>query len=337
VIATRASDALPDWAPSETTGAVLFSGIGPVETLDFIANARLEDRFTQTFLEMSVGTDIAAKTAGIEKPLPLPPGHFVSAHEAHADIGLSEILGYDVVADREEPAGLRLAEWVRGYAALQCLARTRRETVGTSGLLTVVGHDELVAMLQRVGLAGARAQTFIMRASLSRASRDLFDQPLLKLRDGSFLVFGPSLLKANLAQVTLSAIGNLRQTLSRKGKAFERRMRAFFDEKGMKAHSFKTTIDGEQYEFDAIVEWDGRVFLFECKNVGLSGNSPIQAYYFDLEQQSAVRQVQRQAKALRAHPEVLRARTGIELAGKSLIPCVLNSLPYQPVDEVALA
>jgi hypothetical protein len=51
---------------------------------------------------------------------------------------------------------------------------------------------------------------------------------------------------------------------------------------------------------------------------------PSQAYYFDMQQRSAVRQVQRQAAALQSHPEVLAARTGIGLVGKSLIPCVLN-------------
>ena len=48
------------------------------------------------------------------------------------------------------------------------------------------------------------------------------------------------------------------------------------------------TRDGEEYEFDAIVPWGDYVFLFECKNGTLSGNNIVPAYYFALEQRSAV-------------------------------------------------
>jgi hypothetical protein len=80
--------------------------------------------------------------------------------------------------------------------------------------------------------------------------------------------------------------------------------------------------------FDAIVPWGDYVFLFECKNGTLSGNNIVSAYYFALEQRSAVSQVGRLADALRSHPDVLLERTGIDLTGKTVVPCVLNSLPF---------
>ena len=70
--------------------------------------------------------------------------------------------------------------------------------------------------------------------------------------------------------------------------------------------------------FDAIVPWGDYVFLFECKNGTLSGNNIVPAYYFALEQRSAVSQVGRLADALRSHPDVLLERTGIDLTGKTV-------------------
>jgi hypothetical protein len=39
-------------------------------------------------------------------------------------------------------------------------------------------------------------------------------------------------------------------------------------------------------------------------------------------------QVKRLAEALKRHPDILRERMGIDTEGKTIVPCVLNSLPY---------
>ena len=43
---------------------------------------------------------------------------------------------------------------------------------------------------------------------------------------------------------------------------------------------------------------------------------------------SALRQVSRQAHALRSYPDILMERAGIDSTGKTIVPCVLNSLPF---------
>jgi hypothetical protein len=328
VLSAASDGGLPPWGPPDATAALRCGGPGEAETLDFVANARLHDRLGQTFVEMSWQTNMLAKGRGISESVALPPLAFVSGEEVHAGVTLSETLGYAIVDDDETPGGLRLVEWLRGYAALQCLVRERYASGRFSGLVTTIAHEDLVAILQRVGLGNGRAEAFISHASLNRSSRDLFDQPLIRMRNGSLLVFGPAILTAYPARVTLSAIGNLGVQLGRKGKAFERAVHGFFAERNLPAHAFKMTRDGEEYEFDAIVPWGDYVFLFECKNGTLSGNNIVPAYYFALEQRSAVSQVGRLADALRSHPDVLLERTGIDLTGKTVVPCVLNSLPF---------
>ena len=72
----------------------------------------------QTFQEMSLKTNMDAKASGIAMPLALPPAAFVSAQEGHAGVSLSEMLGYSIIEDNETPGGLRLVEWLRGFAVL---------------------------------------------------------------------------------------------------------------------------------------------------------------------------------------------------------------------------
>jgi hypothetical protein len=98
---------------------------------------------------------------------------YVSAKEAHSAVALSEILGYSVADDRERPAGLRLVEWLRGYAFLQCLAEDRFKTTPTG--VIILEESELAAGLQRVGLSADAARIFIGHATLGRLSRDMYE------------------------------------------------------------------------------------------------------------------------------------------------------------------
>lgn len=293
-----------------------------------MANDRLGDRQIQTFQEMSLQTNMMSKAAGIDRAVELPPGVFVSAQEAHAGVALSEILGYSIIQDKERPAGLRLVEWLRGYAALQVLAQQRYDQFGAAEIYFTIPRTELLGILERVGMKNGAAGIFIDRVSLKVGSRDLFDQPLIRTADDELLVFGPGLLTTDPARVTLSALGNQSEQLSRKGKAFERQMLAFFEDKNLVAKTLKFNRDGEEYEYDVIVEWGDYLFAFECKNRSLSGYHPVAAYYFALEVDSAVSQANRLVRGLLASPVLVLERTGIDISNKKIVPCVLNSLPY---------
>jgi hypothetical protein len=99
-------DDLPVWASVAGAKTVIeYHHIPDIQFFDYIANERLNDRLIQTFQEMALETNIEARGLGIAAPLSLPPGTFVSAQEAHSNVSLSEILGYDVVEDQERPCG----------------------------------------------------------------------------------------------------------------------------------------------------------------------------------------------------------------------------------------
>lgn len=218
--------------------------------------------------------------------------------------------------------------WIRGYATLRCLADERYTQSGKSGLCFAVPRETLVAILDRVGLKDGAAETFIDQASLRASSRDLFDQPLIRMHHGSLLLFGPGILNSDPTRVTLSAIGNQSEQLGRKGKAFEQETVRFFEKQGFEAKSFKFKRNGEEFEYDVVIRWDDHIFILECKNRTLSGHNPVAAYYFALEIASAVQQVKRLADALVEHADVVLERTGIDVANKTVVPCVVNSLPY---------
>ena len=321
-------DEIPAWAPEGSETAIEYRHICEPELYDHLANHRLNDRMVQTFQEMLQRTDLKSRASGIEKPLALPPAAFVSAQEGHAGVSLSEILGYSIVDDKETPGGIRLVEWLRGYAVLQQLAEQSYAQDGEGGLCATHRREDLIAILDRLGLKNGAAEGFIDLASLTMSSRDLFDQPLIRMQNGDLMLFGPGILNADPARITLSAIANRGEQLSRKGKTFEAEMLKFFQEEGFDPKAFKFKRDGEEYEYDVLVAWDDHVFIFECKNRTLSGNNPVSAYYFALEMDQAIRQVRRLADGLELHPDVVLERTGIDLAGKTIVPCVLNSLPY---------
>ena len=299
------------------------------EVFDYIANERLQERLGQTFMDMLVETDVENKATGIRNGAPLLPDAFVSTEEVHAAVSLSEILSYDIAVDKEQPCGLRLVEWLRGYAVLKQLATDRNgEKINIEELSFTIPRKELTTILERCGLNPLKANRFTDIATLKESSRDLFDCPLIKMKEGFMMVFAPALINANIARIILSTIASLGDPLARKGGAFERYILSFLKNNHLRAESFKVKREGEEYEYDVVLDWGDYIFVFECKNHSLSNHHPVQAYYFNLEIRSNAKQVIRLTEALRHYPDILRERFGIDVLTKTLVPCVLNALPY---------
>jgi len=304
---------------------------------DYVANERLNDRLFQIFMEMIVETNLEANAAGISEAVALFPVAFVSAAEGHAAISLNQLLSYDIGKDEERPGGLRLVEWLRGYAVLKALAENHKgDGYQAERLVFPIPRADLLAVMERCGLGNGMADRFIDAVSLKLSSRDLFDCPLMRMANGSLMVFGPGLFTADLPRVVLSTLSNQGTLVSRKkGKMFEREMLSFFKEKGLNAESVTISIDGEEYQYDVIVVWDDYVFIFECKNNFLSNNHPGQAYHFQLRMRSGVKQVMRLADGIRRCPEGISRQLGVEIASKTIIPCILNALPFALVSNHA--
>ncbi len=305
------------------------------EKYDKIAQKRLHDRFEQTFVKMEVEHRISDKAVGFSWGPALPPSQYISANELLAIMSLSEILGYAIVDDTERPGGLRLIEWVRGYAVLQKLAQTQRDKPDISGddYMLILTESELVGQLKAYDLKDCAAMHFIAQMCLHKGSRDLFDCPLVCLRDSRYLLFGPAVTHMNIALVVLSNLSNRGKELGRKGKAFENSMREFFRKQRLDVFTFEVQRDGSPYEYDALVPWEEYIFLFECKNRSLPINDPVQSYYFDLETASEVRQVRRLAEALVRYPDIIKEKMGPQYVGRKIISCVLHSLPYSRIGK----
>jgi hypothetical protein len=65
-------------------------------------------------------------------------------------------------------------------------------------------------------------------------------------------------------------------------------------------------INGEQYQFDIIVEWDDYIFLFECKNRSIPNTMPTSISNFREKIDEYLYQVNRLKCGLVKHSEILR-------------------------------
>ncbi|MBF0180502.1 MAG: hypothetical protein HQM03_10815 [Magnetococcales bacterium] len=306
------------------------------DVYDFLANTRLKDRLIQTFIEMEIETGLSGQGVGIIGGAKLPPAQLVSLEEVHVGVSLSELLGYSIAHDHERPGGLRLIEWVRGYVVLKEIAKMRTENISESGDIyaIVLTEKELIETLHACGLEGEIARLFVARTCLHRSSRDMFDCPLVRVSTSNYLLFGPAIINLNVSMAVLSNLSNRSENIGHKGKAFEHSIQKFFQKLGMEVYAFRANRNGEEFEYDAIVPWDGYLFLFECKNRSLSGNDPAQIYYFDLDVASQAKQVRRLADALEKYPDIIKKHLGSKYVGMTIIPCVLHSLPYSRTDDL---
>ena len=316
-------EALTKYIPPE-------GGYSDREVYDCLANERLKHLLVQNFFAME--TEIGLSERGVGAAL--PPKQFVSGKEAHAGVALSEMLGYSIVEDAERPGGLRLLEWVRGYAVLEEITRSRIAEDGVSGddYAILLEKRELVGLLQACGLEGDLALRFIERTCLRKSSHDMLDHPLVRVGTSHYLLF--PLIALNIALVVLSNLSRNRVNLSRKGRAFEQSVHEAFRRHGMKAFAFKARRDGQEFEYDAVVPWEDYLFVFECKNYSLPGHDPANIYYFDLGVASHAKQVRRLADALARYPDIIKQKMGAQYVGMTIVPCVLHSLPYSRIDAL---
>ena len=99
----------------------------------------------------------------------------------------------------------------------------------------------------------------------------MFDCPLIRVGSSQYHLFAPSVLDLNIALVVLSNLANRGEQLGRKGKAFERSIHDTFRKSDLEVFAFSFKRNDQEFEYDAVVPWDGYIFVFECKNRRLRG------------------------------------------------------------------
>jgi hypothetical protein len=324
---------MPEGAPTQWNLIFRYqppeNGFSDLEVYDLVANIRMQDRHEQNYLEMEFQARISEKAIGITGGAKPAPEEWVSGDEMHALVSLCQALHYDVLKDKTELAGLRLPDWVRGYAVLKEIARENTKSESGDGRYhLVLDHQTVLSALTACGLTQPKAARFVELTSLHKSARDMFDCPLIRIGSSNILVFTPALLHLNIVQTVLSNLSNRAVRLVRKGKAFEVAMLEFFEKQGLKVATFKAWRDGEEFEYDLIVAWQGHLFVFECKNRSLSFNDTVAAYRFHQDVQAAAHQVGRLADALVRYPDIIEKHLGDEYEDWTVVPCVLHSLPY---------
>lgn len=327
----RNEDLEPDWA-EHGVKRLWDSRPSDLELYNYAANVRLVERLRQHWAIVLVDSRYEKAVSGTDSEVDLLPNQAVSLQEIHGATALSQLLSGEITDDQSEYAGLTLAEWVRGYSVLQDVADKALQLRDPNRLTIRFSNAELVELLQRLGLQGGKAQVFIEHATYRKASRDLFDQPLIKLQDGGYLLLAISAATSSIPNIILSTLGMLEVNLDGRGKRFEKSMIALLGKHGIKAKNIICDREGETYDYDVAFVWGDYLFLFECKSRGLSGGDPARAYFFSLGIRKVVKQVSRLAEGLKRYPDILSTYMP-EAVGKQVVHCVVNSLPFAMFTE----
>jgi hypothetical protein len=298
-----------------------------LEFYDYLANSRLAERLKQNWATVLVNKNCRALVSDINGSVELLPKGFVSLGEIHSATALSRLLSGEIFDDPKEYAGLTFTEWVRGYSALQAISQAALDAGDPKGLTIRFAKPDLAAILARLGLRNGKADVFIGHAIYRKASRDMFDQPLIQMEDGSVLLLALASGTSSIPNVILSTLGMLKVSLDSRGKRFEKKMIEFLGRQGIKAKNIQCNRGGETFDYDVAFVWGDYLFLLECKSRSLSGGDPSRAYFFSLGIREVVEQVKRLADGLKRYPDIIPSYFP-EAAGKEVVHCVINSLPY---------
>jgi len=303
-----------------------------LELYSHVANARLAERLLQHWAAMLVESKYGDKVSGTDGETRLLPEQWISLQELHSASVLSQLLSGDVTNDESAYAGLTLAEWIRGYSVLQDIAEKSVNLRDADGLTLKFTEAELIQLLLRNGLKEAKAQIFTKHATYRKASRDLFDQPLIKCEGGGYLLLAIAAAASSIPRVILSTLGMLEVNLDQRGKRFEKHMIDLLARHGIQAKNILCDREGATYDYDVAFVWGDYFFFFECKSRNLSAGDPARIYFSSLGVTHAIKQVARLTDALNKHPDILSTHMP-EAVGKKVVRCVVNSLPYSRFTE----
>lgn len=287
---------------------------------DFISNERLYSKLSQNFIEAMYKYNIHKTVDDSMLYLStLDNGRSVTVSEFPAYVALLETL---CLSDENMLiSGLTLREWVRCYSTLEKLAKLSEKK-------EIYTFSELNAIFLLVGISSDKSKTFIDHVSFNIESRDLYDSPLLKLKSGNYLFCSVGYFSPGISNIILSQFSSLKVDLSKKGFGFEKEMHDMLSDLKMNYQHFKFKRGTEEYEYDAIVVLDDKVFVLECKNTNLSGGSVNKAYKKKVFFIETAQQVKRLVQGLKDYPDVFQDKFNLDIRAFEVIPVIVNNLPF---------
>jgi hypothetical protein len=294
-----------------------------VQIAEYIAFNRMQRKQFIVFQEISrSNAKDRVKNPRVEA-VALAPNELVSELEMATLYILDKVMFFNPIKNTTTFGGLTIVEWLRGYCVLErCYASNIPEL---SDGITQIDVGEFESTLQRAGLASSKAKKFLDRVTFQAGRRDLYDAPLLRTTDGQLFFLSALYRGADIALIISSQIGSQKLNVDSKGKAFEKEALKMFVDAGLVAKSFKFSIGSTQYDCDVALLWDRHLFIFECKNYGLPTDDPADRFFFWNRQVEAMQQVERIAKDLTEHPEIIRQHFGDGITWDKIHAVVLNA------------
>ncbi|HHA2301050.1 TPA: hypothetical protein ACOEAQ_002657 [Enterobacter asburiae] len=294
--------------------------IDSLERYDVISNERLSRKISQNFWE---GVAKHNLEENLLKDITEWPGkidhRMVILEELPALVSLFDVISSNDV--NTVVLGLTIREWVRGYSVITYIAKNNKKK-------THYSHSALVGILRLGGLSESSAETFIDKLTFSMKSRDIYDSPLIKIEDDSYVLFTPAYTSPLISNIILSKFASEEADLTAKGYGFEKDIISTLEEYGLNVKKFKFTRDKEEYEYDALFLLDDKLFVLECKNTNLSSGSVTRAYQRKKFLFETTYQVKRLVKGLKLYPEIFKEYFGFDLHNYEIIPVIMNNLPH---------
>lgn len=248
----------------------------------------------------------------------------------HAASSLSALLNYNVTDDVAQYSGLTIEQWIAGYVAIRTVAISASlllyPQAARKSVVLNFAEEELILGLTGAGLSEAEARRFIRNITFNRDSRDLFDSPLIRTSRG-FTIVSDIVEFANIARAIASNILSRQGEFKLKGAALETKLRNVLSKKNLSVTAFKKKFSDGEYEFDAMLLWDRKLYIFECKNRWLSEGRPVAIANRMKMILEDVDQVKRLVLGLTRHPEIPELAFGMKVEFDEVIPCVVYGQP----------
>jgi hypothetical protein len=290
---------------------------------------RLNTEVASISHELFFRSNVRAKAKGLSQRTKLYPNEFINLTEIASAHALDLMLSTNIAADRTLYLGLRLVEWLRGYSALALLVDDAYgKHFASDALLIELSPRTLNKHLCRLGFTERKARLFLNLVTFKKTSVEVIDEPLFRMANGHYLLFGPSLLGAVPARILLSKLARADIYIEERGTRFEAMVKSWLHGWGFDAKTFKERRDGEDYEYDVVMRWQDYIFVFECKSQGLIAPNTAGRFRARQRFKSYIAQTKRLAEALKQYPDILDAHFGVTSSPRIIVPCLMHSMPF---------
>ncbi|WP_410566992.1 hypothetical protein [Acinetobacter sp. H1(2024)] len=235
-------------------------------------------------------------------------------------IKFSLLLHVDIDNDQEYD-GLTVKEWINSFYLL-------RDITLKSDSPIILSDDELVELFSQIHVNEEKCKKVINSLLFKKGTPDIFDTPIVKFEGGLNLLISFGLNSPNMINIISSILSKKELALKNKGENFEANAFNLF-KKLEKKFNFRCSspnrkINGEQYQYDIVIEWDDLIFIFECKNRSIPSTLPTSISSFREKIDEYTYQVNRLKYALSQNPNEF----SIDITSKKIVPVIMNSLSF---------